>query len=74
MDASDTTADGYDVKCLPVTNPGGLTEDYIIIPKAVVSGVQSLRANIFCSNTITGKEITCNYTNIIVDLLLLIID
>lgn len=59
MDASDTTAEGYDSKCFPVSNPGGLTEDYIIIPKAVVSG--TTRANIFCSNTITGKEIKCNY-------------
>lgn len=64
MDVSDATAPGYDLKCLPVNNPGGLTEDYIFIPKAEVNEAQPLKANIFCSNTITGKEITCNITNI----------
>ncbi|KAG4071001.1 hypothetical protein HA402_001438, partial [Bradysia odoriphaga] len=56
MDVGDNTAPGYDSKCLPLTNPGGLTEDYIMIPKAVVTGTQE-RATIFCSNTITGQEI-----------------
>lgn len=61
MDASDSSAPGYDSNCVHVTNPGGLTEDYIMIPKAVVSGTQELKANIFCSNTVSGQEITCNY-------------
>lgn len=62
MDASDKTVPGYDSKCLPITNPGGITEDYIMIPKAVVTGEQETRATIFCSDTITGQEITCNLT------------
>jgi len=57
MDASDSTASGYDSNCVPITNPGGLTEDYIMIPKAVVTGTQE-RASAFCSNSITGQEIT----------------
>lgn len=61
MDASNHTVPGYDSNCVHITNPGGLTEDYIMLPKSVVSGTQDLRANIFCSNSITGHEITCNW-------------
>lgn len=61
MDIADSTALGYDANCMPITNPGGLTEDYIIIPKATIAGrpQQQQRASIFCSNTTTGLEITC---------------
>lgn len=59
MDIGDITVPGYDGNCMPFTNPGGLTDDYISIPKAVVSGPQQLRASLFCSNTTTGLEITC---------------
>ncbi len=61
MDARNNTVPGYDAECVPIVNPGGLTEDYIMIPKAVVTGTQELRANTFCSNSITGQEITCKY-------------
>lgn len=63
MDISNINAPGYDSNCVPITNPGGLTEDYIIIPKAIVTGAQQLKANMFCSNTTTGLEITCKYRN-----------
>lgn len=59
MDVSNINDPGYDSNCLPITNPGGLTEDYIIIPKAVVGGSPQIRASMFCSNTTTGLEITC---------------
>ncbi|KAJ6641748.1 hypothetical protein Bhyg_06688 [Pseudolycoriella hygida] len=46
---------GFDSDCIPSTNPGGITEDYIIIPKAEVNG--KLKATAFCSNSIDGEEI-----------------